>query len=598
MKFMAKNRPNDQFQFGVVTYATKADMVMSLKDFAGQPEAAARYVLSSIEYKPGQAGIGEGLKLIEMAGFDGESGARSTADKVVILIADSQANTETDASQVAYSLRANKVVVLAVGVGSEVSSKYLESLTHNEKMVIMSDGFQELQFAKDELMGMVCHSFRKDPVKELPKPCPPGQKLINSTCEIVGPTCNKTCPTNYILVYPCMCIVEVGKCPNACPKGKINNKQCECVLEHPPTCNIQTCPPNYTLNYDKCKCECQKVCNKNLFSLDPGACECVCNSKCRENFILNTEQCTCEKIQCGKGYILYRGKCRNDISKICPQGQLLFKDICLAQKKCPNGFVEQHGICKPECPNGLDDDGNCINTCQNGEYMLNGKCQKVTPMQCTGASHFAVPAPLCPRTCEEPIPLSRCNKTGQPEPGCVCDPGYFLLKGKCVRAGECPNKPLCLKKVDMLFMLDSSVSVGEPHFYLMKSLVSSIVSQFNTQGGEKQRVAVMAFNEKVYDTISFSNYRNMTHEDILKDILAIPYRPGDSFLGEAIHYARSQVFTMQNGMREEAPRMVMLLTRGNPSTGTLDAAWEARKLREAGTTLIVIGVGENIESKT
>ena len=151
----------------------------------------------------------------------------------------------------------------------------------------------------------------------------------------------------------------------------------------------------------------------------------------------------------------------------------------------------------------------------------------------------------------------------------------------------------------LLFMLDTSGSIGELFFTLMTTNLSELVYYFcgNT------KMAAMTFGSHVYHEFCF-NCKDINREDKIQDAIEnIQYHGGLTRTGEALKCACDNILTIPCGLpdREQyrkcpAPIDVVIITDGM-SNGNLDTCKEAKCLHDHpfyDISTFSIGVGYNV----
>ncbi|XP_035317208.1 LOW QUALITY PROTEIN: zonadhesin isoform X1, partial [Cricetulus griseus] len=216
----------------------------------------------------------------------------------------------------------------------------------------------------------------------------------------------------------CTCMAGAVQCRNfQCPSGtycKDSNDGSSNCARIPLQC------PAHSL-YTDCLPSCQPSC------LDPDAhCEgitpkapstCKEGCSCQPGYVLANDKCVL-KIECG---------CKGTQGGFIPAGKTWIATGCSQSCTCVGGTIECRNFL---CPSGTyckdRDDGS-------------SNCAKIT-LQCPDHSHFTSCLPSCPPSC---LNLDgRCEGTSPQVPstckeGCLCQPGYFLNKNKCVLQIHC-----------------------------------------------------------------------------------------------------------------------------------------------------------------
>jgi hypothetical protein len=141
------------------------------------------------------------------------------------------------------------------------------------------------------------------------------------------------------------------------------------------------------------------------------------------------------------------------------------------------------------------------------------------------------------------------------------------------------------QSLDLVFLLDSSASVGPENFAQMQSCVRSCVLQFDVNPDVTQ-VGLVVYGSQVQTAFGLDTH--LTRAAALRAISQVPYLGGMGSAGTALLHIYDKVMTVQRGARPGVPKAVVMLTGGR---GAEDAAVPVQKLRNNGISVLVVGVG-------
>ncbi|XP_060600216.1 uncharacterized protein LOC132753729 isoform X4 [Ruditapes philippinarum] len=153
-----------------------------------------------------------------------------------------------------------------------------------------------------------------------------------------------------------------------------------------------------------------------------------------------------------------------------------------------------------------------------------------------------------------------------------------------------PHKADCEAQADIVFLLDSSGSVGSSNFQKVKSFVHDLMNSFNI-GPTSVQVGVDTFQSSVKSEFNMNTYHD--RQSIQDAINKIPYHSGGTNTAKAITFMNTDSFSAAHGDRPNVPNVAIVVTDGKSSSATATAA-EAKKLRDAGVTVLAIGVGSGV----
>uniref|UniRef100_A0A8C4W678 Matrilin 4 n=1 Tax=Gopherus evgoodei TaxID=1825980 RepID=A0A8C4W678_9SAUR len=169
---------------------------------------------------------------------------------------------------------------------------------------------------------------------------------------------------------------------------------------------------------------------------------------------------------------------------------------------------------------------------------------------------------------------------------CRCNDGFTLqADGKaCQGDGH----------VDLVLVIDGSKSVRPQNFELVKQFVNQIVD-FLDVSPHGTRVGLVQYSSRVRTEFPLNQYE--TAEDIKKAVLKVEYMEKGTMTGLALKHMLEHSFSEAEGARpfsQNIPRIGLVFTDGRSQD---DISEWARKAKESGITMFVVGVGKAVEEE-
>ncbi|XP_033748049.1 cartilage matrix protein-like [Pecten maximus] len=155
---------------------------------------------------------------------------------------------------------------------------------------------------------------------------------------------------------------------------------------------------------------------------------------------------------------------------------------------------------------------------------------------------------------------------------------------------------------DIAFVVDSSSSIHESDFKIQKAFIENLVRYFDV-GPKDVQFAAVSFNSYVYDEFKFNT--NADQASVIEDVDDIRYRAGlATRTYKAIERMRDFLFASNNGARDDAEHVGIILTDGTTNPGRIDGLSsnqgkaktqeEAKSARNDNITLFAIGIGPKV----
>ncbi|WAR11991.1 CO6A5-like protein, partial [Mya arenaria] len=148
----------------------------------------------------------------------------------------------------------------------------------------------------------------------------------------------------------------------------------------------------------------------------------------------------------------------------------------------------------------------------------------------------------------------------------------------------------CLTKADVVFMVDSSTSVGAANFQKLEHFLKDVMTKVDI-GANKVQMGVVKYGN--YPSLEFSLNAHQTRPDALKAIETMTYLGGGTNDADAFTFTGNQVLSQYKGARGNVPRIAIMITDGG-SANPQAAIAAADKLRQENVGIITVGVGNQV----
>ncbi|KAJ8319985.1 hypothetical protein KUTeg_001572 [Tegillarca granosa] len=145
-----------------------------------------------------------------------------------------------------------------------------------------------------------------------------------------------------------------------------------------------------------------------------------------------------------------------------------------------------------------------------------------------------------------------------------------------------------LAKVDLVFVLDSSTSVGQDNYNKMMNFLKDFLTNADIDSGSI-RVGVVSYSTGVHVEFQLNDYT--TQQEVFDAIDNIPYRYGSTNTADGLLRMHSQMFTARNGDRDDAPNIAIVITDGVSNINSRRTIPEADRAKEKGIHVYIIGIG-------
>lgn len=144
---------------------------------------------------------------------------------------------------------------------------------------------------------------------------------------------------------------------------------------------------------------------------------------------------------------------------------------------------------------------------------------------------------------------------------------------------------------DIVFLLDSSGSVGETNFIFLTSFIGDLISDFNV-GPDVIQVGMVTFESNVTNHFNLNQYA--TKEEVINATHHLPYSGGRTLTDLGLNHTLWHSFTEEHGSRPHATRVLLVFTDGASNRPSSTRA-VAEEVKQAGITIISVGVESGVD---
>lgn len=558
------NVGQSNIRVGVLEFGTQASIKFHLDSFRTKKDVLSG--IDRIRKSDGGTNTADGFLITRKEMFQERRGDRRDVPNILILITDGQSTVNTQKTiQYAEDAKKAGITILAVGV-QYYTSYYTREL---EQVASVVNGVKQVFHINNVYsMGNLHKTISSAVCVQASDPCQDRTCLYGAVCKSnpsVGPmsSVNSTqcvCPSTvcpYLQQYVCGDdgITYESEChltATRCTKQRMINIVHRGVCPDP--CSKKVCT-----HYSACKavggvanCVCPATCPSNVTSH-------VCGS---DNVTYVTE-CHLKKTACDNKRdvrLQYQGKCATT------------QTVLPAENK--SNRTEY--FCKSTIA-GTEFRGNVTST-------LSGKPCRSWGSQ-TSFTHSSLypegSATLAGNQCRNPDPSGR--KAG---PWCFTDqsPGSW----------EYCDVPSCsgCELVDIVFVLDSSVSIGYQYWPKALGFVRDMIKNFHF-GDDAARFGVVTYGYE--SSIEFHLNQFSNKEAVLAGVDKIKYKAESTNTSGAIWTMKEKMFRADKGDRSNAPNICILVTDGVSNMDEELTVPYATQAKQAGVTIFAVGVGSFID---
>jgi uncharacterized protein YegL len=173
-----------------------------------------------------------------------------------------------------------------------------------------------------------------------------------------------------------------------------------------------------------------------------------------------------------------------------------------------------------------------------------------------------------------------------------CPYGIIPGTAKCRSSSivKCCKESL-RNQLDLVFVVDTSGSIGFNNFIKIQKFLIDLVSNFEISLNQT-RIALVEFNDKANESLLFSN--SVNSNKVIEAINNLPYKgSGGTNTAQALELTNNIILAERRGMRGNTtgvPKVVMIITDGDSDNNKLTIG-NATAIKDRGFSIITVGIG-------
>ncbi|XP_063438160.1 collagen alpha-2(I) chain-like isoform X2 [Mytilus trossulus] len=172
-----------------------------------------------------------------------------------------------------------------------------------------------------------------------------------------------------------------------------------------------------------------------------------------------------------------------------------------------------------------------------------------------------------------------------------------IVQVTCQETSRRPVTPTCARQEDIVFMFDDSYSIfhnNPQNFNMMKDFMKDIVGSFTAIGRQGTQFSSVCFASKVTNHFYLKDYSSRAGIVSAIDRI-VPSNGAATAIGLGLQFVRLNSFLVINGGQRHGVRELVIVLTDGRNNRQPDPVQQANILKAQGVTIMVIGVGSDVD---